>query len=83
MDADADGDRRAQRIMLDLGLAQTPRLLVFNKQDRLPLDELNLRLRGYEAITISALLPGTTRPLLQAMENILWREELLVESKLA
>jgi len=60
-------------IIADLGLDETPRLLVFNKQDRIPPDELRSRLRDREAIPISARDPATTAPLLERMEGHLWR----------
>jgi GTPase len=75
-----DQIRAVDRIVADLGLAQTPRLLVFNKRDRLTADELALRMRGHaDALAIAALQAETTRPLLAAMEQILWREEAIEE----
>jgi GTPase len=84
----ADQIRAVERIVSDLGLAKTPRLLVFNKQDRLSAEELAQRLRGHTStrageatttIAISALSAETTRPLLRAVELTLWREEALAE----
>jgi GTPase len=60
-------------IIGDLGLDETPRMLVFNKQDRLPAEELQGRLRHREAIPISARDPATTGRLLEQMEGYLWR----------
>ena len=60
-------------IIGDLGLDETPRMLVFNKQDRLPAEELRGRLRHREAIPISARDPATTGRLLEQMEGYLWR----------
>ncbi len=75
----ADPDFRGQiesvrRTVTDLGVGQTPSLLVFNKIDRLPEADLEGLLRGYDAIGISALDRETTRPLLTAVEGALWRE---------
>jgi GTP-binding protein HflX len=76
----ADQIRAVEQIVADLGLAQTPRLLVFNKCDRLAADELALRMRGHgDALAIVAPRPETTRPLLAAMERALWREEAIEE----
>jgi GTP-binding protein HflX len=75
-----DQVRAVEHIVADLGLAQTPRLLVFNKCDRLAADELALRMRGHgDALAIVALQPESTRPLLAAVERALWREEAIEE----
>jgi GTPase len=83
----ADQIRAVERIISDLGVAETPRLLVFNKRDRISPEELAQRMRGYassraeeetpSAIAISALSAETTRPLLHAVERMLWRGEAL------
>ena len=75
----ADTDRDAQivaveRILTDLDLASTPRLLVYNKIDRLTPDERATLAASPQAITLSAPDAQTTRPLLAAMEEALWRE---------
>jgi len=67
--------RAVEQILAELGLAQVPRLLVFNKRDRLPPAELARRLRGRDAVAISATDPQTTEPLLARMEAALWRAE--------
>jgi GTP-binding protein HflX len=75
----ADPNREAQitaveRILKDLDLAGTPRLLVFNKSDRLTPQEREGLAAGTGTVSISALDPQSTRPLLAAMEDALWRE---------
>jgi GTP-binding protein HflX len=75
----ADPDRDAhivavERILGDLELAETPRLLVYNKADRLLPEEKSLLAAGGRNIAISALDKQTILPLLAAMENALWRE---------
>jgi GTP-binding protein HflX len=75
----ADADRDAQivaveRILTDLDLASTPRLLVYNKIDRLTPEERAGLATVPQAITLSAPDAQTTRPLLAAMEEALWRE---------
>jgi GTP-binding protein HflX len=76
----ADPDRDAhitavERILGDLHLAETPRLLVYNKVDRL-LPEERAILEGStgQTLAISALDRKTVAPLLAAMEEALWRE---------
>ena len=63
-----------EQILEDLELAQTPRILVFNKQDRLAPDELRGRLRDHSALPICANSAPTTRALLTQIEQTLWRE---------
>src|SRR5262249_44033639 len=66
-----------ERILEQLQLAETPRLLVMNKIDRLPRDIAAARVAARRAIGISALEAETTRPLLAAVEHELWREDRL------
>jgi GTP-binding protein HflX len=64
-------------ILTDLGLAETPRLIVMNKMDLLPVDERPLALRtdgGLPAVGISAEDAPTTAPLLAAIELALWKD---------
>jgi GTP-binding protein HflX len=81
----ADPAREAQaqaveKILTDLGLAETPRLLVLNKMDLVPEEEREAVLRearppgAAPAIGISAQDARTTPPLLAAIEDALWRE---------
>ncbi|PID39122.1 MAG: GTPase HflX [Proteobacteria bacterium] len=63
-----------ERILAELELDDPPRLLVFNKIDRLDPEELEQRSRAYDAIPISALDQDSTRPLMQAIERRLWLE---------
>jgi GTP-binding protein HflX len=75
----SDPDREAQiasveGILGDLGLAKTPRLLVFNKIDRLPDEEREALAESRTTLAISALAPDSTQPLLDAIEAVLWRE---------
>ena len=62
------------RLVNDLGMAETPRLLVFNKQDALDRQERQLRAKGHDAICLSALDRESTRPLLVKMERVLWEQ---------
>jgi len=68
-----------ESILADLGLAETPRLLVMNKIDLVPPDEravLTRPDRGLPVVAISAQEPATTGPLLAAIELALWRDGL-------
>ena len=75
----ADPNREAQitaveTILRELELAETPRLLVYNKIDRTTQVDRDV-LAGIEgAVSISALDGKTCLPLLQALEHALWRE---------
>jgi GTPase len=55
-------------ILEELQLDAIPRLLVFNKCDRLPAHQVEPLCRRYRAIGISALNPATLRPLLAQLE---------------
>jgi GTP-binding protein HflX len=75
----ADPDRDAhiaavERILRDLELAETPRLLVYNKSDQLLPEEKALLEASGRHLAISALERKTVLPLLAAIENALWRE---------
>jgi GTP-binding protein HflX len=66
-----------ERILGDLGLAETPRLLVMNKVDLIPPDQREAVVRaegGPDAIAVSARDRHTTGPLLAAVELALWKE---------
>jgi len=69
----SDKIRAVEQIVDDLGYGATPRLLVFNKQDRLQPEVLRGRLRDHEAVPISARDTGTVAALLAEMERVLWR----------
>jgi GTP-binding protein HflX len=69
-----------EAILADLGLAETPRLLVMNKVDLVPVEERPALLRwerGLPVVAISAQDRTTTVPLLAAIEQALWRDGLV------
>jgi GTPase len=72
-----------EKILADLGLADIPRLLCFNKIDRLDPAEAAARGRRHEALCIAACAAATTRPLLAGIEERLWREDVPVPADLA
>lgn len=60
-------------ILRELDLDAIPRLLLFNKCDRLPVHHVEPLCRRYHAIGISALQPETLRPLLAELEaHVRW-----------
>jgi GTP-binding protein HflX len=66
-----------KKILDELNLSHKPRMLVFNKIDKLEKEEVrNLKLR-YDAIAISALNPYTFQPLLDAIEEHFWSRKLV------
>jgi GTP-binding protein HflX len=69
-----------ERILHDLGLAETPRLLVWNKIDLLPPEERERLLEAPRSVAISAADASTTGPLLAAIETALWRGGVSIRS---
>jgi GTP-binding protein HflX len=59
------------RILGELGYAEIPRLLVFNKADRLAPDDLTERLAGRDALAISATEGTGIEPLLVRVDEAL------------
>ena len=73
------------RILGDLGLGDTPRLLVMNKIDLLSAEAQATVTRaegGVSAIPVSARDRNSTAPLLGAVEMALWREGRLASEQL-
>ncbi|MCA1958126.1 MAG: GTPase HflX [Nitrospira sp.] len=69
--SDIDGQIAAVAgIMRDLDLDEIPRVLVFNKCDRLPAQQVELLCRRYRAIGISAFQPHTWPRLLEVIEKV-------------
>lgn len=64
-----------EKILQDLELQHAPRLLVFNKIDQVPPDELQPLCRRFEALPISALQRKSFAPLLVEMERRFWPEQ--------
>jgi GTP-binding protein HflX len=75
----SDEDREQQtesvsRILGELKLGEKPRVLVYNKIDRLPEGEGIARAAAAGAVPVSAIVHDTLRPLLVRVEEHLWRE---------
>jgi GTP-binding protein HflX len=64
------------RILSDLDLEEIPRILVFNKIDLIPDEEVAPLCRRFEAIAVSAQRRKTFADLLREMEERCWGEEL-------
>ncbi len=64
-----------ERILEELNLSDKPRILVFNKIDKLLPEECRNICTRYGGIGISALDRDTFEPLLRAIEYYLWKEE--------
>jgi GTP-binding protein HflX len=72
-DADRDQHIRAvEEILSDLGLAEKPRIRVFNKADKLEEADAEALARG--GFVVSALDRATFGPLLLAIERSLWNQ---------
>jgi GTP-binding protein HflX len=63
-----------ERILGDLKLLGKPRLLVFNKADRLPPGEADQIASSFGGMAITACEAATTERLLQQVERLLWKE---------
>jgi len=68
--------RAIDRILSDLDLEEIPRILVFNKIDMIPDEEVAPLCRRFEAIAVSAQRRKTFADLLREMEERCWGEEL-------
>ncbi|MGW8313544.1 MAG: GTPase HflX [Desulfuromonadales bacterium] len=68
--------RAVDRILGDLELHEIPRILVFNKIDLIPDEEIAPFCRRFEAIAVSARKRETFTDLLREMEERCWGEEL-------
>jgi GTP-binding protein HflX len=80
-DADLESKRAAvERILGDLDLAATPRLLVFNKADLLPEGAADELARKHGGLAISARNRESTRELLHQIEATLWKEQRFEEN---
>jgi GTP-binding protein HflX len=61
--------KTVETILTELGLDRIPRVLVFNKCDRLAAHEVEPLCRRYTAYGISALRPETLAPMIQGLER--------------
>ena len=61
-----------EKILLELGLEEIPRFLVFNKEDQWDQEEVRALCKRYGAVSISALRPEGLDIFFQALEKKLW-----------
>jgi len=66
--------RSVDEILSYLELDHLPRLLVFNKEDKLPEEERSAISQKYGAVSISALRPESLERFFRAIERKLWEE---------
>jgi len=59
--------RETERLIEELGIQDTPRLTVYNKADRLALDEVESLQQKLDTLVISALKPDTLRQLVDEL----------------
>jgi GTPase len=75
--ADPDHEQQiaaVERILSDLGLGETARMLVMNKVDLLPPEDRERLAADPRVVAVSAQDSSTAAPLLNAIEAALWRE---------
>ncbi len=58
-----------EKILMELGLGELPRFLVFNKEDKLDQEEVRALCKRYGAVSISALRPESIDHFFQALEK--------------
>jgi len=64
-----DHMKAVEALMLELGLDQIPRMVVFNKEDKVEPDEARALCKRYGAISISALRPESLGDFLKVLEK--------------
>ncbi len=64
-----------ERILKDLNITEKPRVIVFNKIDRVAPEEVEFVKARYGAVALSAKRPETFGPLLEAVEYQLWESK--------
>ncbi|MEW5743885.1 MAG: GTPase HflX [Nitrospirota bacterium] len=66
-----------EAILKELNLLSKPRLMVFNKTDKIPREQVGFVLSRYgrDAVAVSAVNPDTLGPLLNAIEYRLWESQ--------
>ncbi len=72
--------RAVEKILDDLNLGNSKRLLVFNKTDMVAKDELPHICRRFGAIPVSAIERSSFGPLLAEMQRRFWPEEMLIDT---
>lgn len=61
-----------ENILKELNLIEKPRIVVFNKIDKVPKEEIDNIVSRYNAVAVSAIDRNTFYPLLKAIEHHIW-----------
>ncbi len=70
-----------ENILHELKLKDKPRLIVFNKIDKVSMEEVvNITLR-YDAVAVSAIKPDSLDPLLKSIEHRIWESQLIYDNQ--
>lgn len=64
-----------ENILSDLKIKDKPRLMIFNKLDKISAVEAENIISRYGAIGVSAIKPDTLQPLLNAIEQRIWKSQ--------
>lgn len=72
-----DHMQTVEKVLVELGLENIPRLLVFNKEDKLDQEEVRAICRRYGGISISAIKPESLETLLESISKKLWEIRLM------
>jgi len=70
-----DHIQTVEHVLSELGLNSIPRLLVFNKEDKLRPEEAEAICRKYGGLCISSLRPESLPKLFDAIQRELWKEQ--------
>jgi GTP-binding protein HflX len=62
-----------ENILHELHLLENPRLLIFNKIDKVNDEEVQNLASRYNAVAVSAIDTSKFKPLLKAIENLIWK----------
>ncbi|MBI3592141.1 MAG: GTPase HflX, partial [Nitrospirae bacterium] len=64
-----------ENILEELNLKGKPRLIVFNKTDKVSREEVGNVTARYDAVAVSAIKPDSLDPLLKAIEYRIWESQ--------
>jgi GTP-binding protein HflX len=70
-----------ERVLLEMGLEDHPRFLVFNKEDRMDPEEVRALCKRYGAVSLSALRPESLARFFEALKKKLWEVQSLTKRR--
>ena len=70
-----------ENILQELKLKDKPRLIVFNKIDKVSMEEVVNITSRYDAVAISAIKPDSFTPLLKSIEYRIWESQLICDGQ--